>query len=138
MECGKLVQVKQTTVRKQALANMNRKMGGADAKGSGGTQADRLGKAMQEQKEKEVLAKRKKEIEEGRGQGVEHAEKQKERAATRAAEQERAAMGRRLEAMTLQEQDDNTLQTIEASNAAYAEYKKGLPEEEQQVVSMAR
>lgn len=134
MECGKLVQVKQTTVRKQALAKMNRKMGGADAKGSGGTQADRLGKAMQEQKEKEVLAKRKKEIEEGRGQGVEHAEKQKERAATRAAEQERAAMGRRLEAMTLQEQDDNTLQTIEASNAAYAEYKKGLPEEEQQVV----
>lgn len=134
MECGKLVQVKQTTVRKQALAKMNRKMGGAYAKGSGGTQADRLGKAMQEQKEKEVLAKRKKEIEEGRGQGVEHAEKQKERAATRAAEQERAAMGRRLEAMTLQEQDDNTLQTIEASNAAYAEYKKGLPEEEQQVV----
>ena len=63
MECGKLVQVKQTTVRKQALAMMNRKMGGAGAKGSSGTQADRLGKAMQEQKEKEVLAKRQKEIE---------------------------------------------------------------------------
>jgi hypothetical protein len=134
MECGKLVQVKQTTVRKQALAMMNRKMGGAGAKGSSGTQADRLGKAMQEQKEKEVLAKRQKEIEEGRGQGVQHAERQKERADARAAEQERAAMGRRLEAMTVQEQDENTLQKIEASNAAYTEYKEGLPEEEQQVV----